>query len=134
MILFGRHEARPVQSALALRFEPPQREADVSDYLALFTTLAGQPVPFVLLSDLRGFRLDHAGEVQQNRVAKATREAVAARIRGLVLLSDRPSERQRAAFSTFWSIPVEVHDDIPAANTAFLALHDRVFGPGGTGA
>lgn len=128
MILLGRHEARPVQTALALRFQPPQIEADIPAYLALFDTLAGQPGPFALYSDLRGFRLDHAGEVAQNRVAKATRSAVAARIRGLVLLSDRPSERQRAAFSTFWSIPVEVHDDIPAACAAFLILHARLFG------
>lgn len=128
MILFGRHEARPVPTALALRFQPPQAAADSAAYLALFEELARQPGPFVLLSDLRGFRLDHQAEVAQNRAAKATRAAVSARLRGLVLMSDRPSERQRSAFSTFWSIPVEVHDDIRAATGAFLGLHDRLFG------
>ncbi|MFT4149145.1 MAG: hypothetical protein QM656_03030 [Paracoccaceae bacterium] len=128
MILFGRHEARPVPTALALRFQPPQDADDGAAYLALFDRLAREPGPFALFSDLRGFRLDHEQEVAQNRIAKATRAEVSARIRGLVLLSDRPSERQRSAFSTFWSIPVEVHDDISAATGAFLRLHDDLFG------
>ena len=127
MILFGRHEARPVPTALALRFQPPAMAQDAAIYLGLFDRLACHDGPFVLYSDLRGFRLDHTGEVAQNRVAKATRAAVSARIRGLVMLSNQPSERQRTSFATFWSIPVEVHDDIRNATDAFLALHDRLF-------
>lgn len=128
MITFGRHEARPVQSALALRFQPPQIPSDSAGYLALFEVLAAHPCPFVLYSDLRGFRLDHAGEVAQNVTAKATRAAIASRIRGMVLFSPGPSEKKREAFSKFWSIPVEVHDDAHRAEAAFLALHDRFFG------
>lgn len=128
MILLGRHKARPVPSALELRFQPPQTSQDSADYLAMFSRLAGHDCPFVLLSDLRGFRLDHQGEVAQNLVAKASRSAFSARIRGLILMSDQPSEKQRHAFASFWSIPVEVHDDIHAATRAFLALHDRLIG------
>lgn len=127
MIIFGRHEARPVPTALALRFEPPLLPADTGLYLGLFDDLARWGGPFVLLSDLRGFRLDHAGDVAQNLAAKATRAAVSARIRGLIVLSHQPSERQRTSFAAFWSIPVEVHDDSHAATGAFLALHDRLF-------
>ena len=127
MIHFGRHEARPVPTALALRFEPPLLSADAGHYLGLFDELARWESPFVLWSDLRGFRLDHAGEVAQNQVAKATRAAVSARIRGLIVLSHQPSERQRTSFATFWSIPVEVYDDSHTATGAFLGLHDRIF-------
>ncbi|AMY68248.1 hypothetical protein [Frigidibacter mobilis] len=126
MIQLGRHEARPVPSALALRFSPPQLSRDSADYLALFPRLAAHDCAFVLFSDLRGFHLDHQGEVAQNLAAKASRQAFAARIRALVLMSDHPSERQRATFANFWSIPVEVHDDISAATRAFLGFHDRL--------
>lgn len=128
MIQLDSHEARPVQTALALRFQPPQTPADSATYLALFGLLANHPCPFVLYSDLRGFRLDHAGEVAQNLTAKATRVAIASRIRGMVLCSPGPGEKKREAFSKFWSIPVEVHDDPIRAEAAFLALHDRCFG------
>ncbi len=127
MIIFGRHEARPVPTALAMRFQPPLLPGDTGHYLRLFEELAVWESAFVLLSDLRGFRLDHPGEVAQNRVAKATRAAVSARIRGLIVLSHQPSERQRTAFATFWSIPVEVYDDRHTATGAFLELHDRLF-------
>ncbi|NPD14799.1 hypothetical protein HOY34_06215 [Xinfangfangia sp. D13-10-4-6] len=131
MIHFGRHAARPGQTALALRFQPPQDPADSAAYLALFEVLARHPCPFVLYSDLRGFRLDHAEEVAQNQIARATRAAISRQIRGMVLFSPGPSEKKRAAFSKFWSIPVEVYDDAERAGAAFLALHDRIFAGGG---
>ncbi|WEJ80118.1 hypothetical protein EQ718_14465 (plasmid) [Paracoccus versutus] len=115
-------------SALALRFQLPQSPQDSAFYLTLFPRLAAHECRFVLFCDLRGFRLDHQGEVEQNLAAKASRAEFSARIRALVLMSDQPSERQRAAFANFWSIPVEVHDDIPAATRAFLAFHDRLIG------
>ncbi|SEC67737.1 MULTISPECIES: hypothetical protein [Rhodobacterales] len=127
MIHFGRHAARDMASALSLRFQPPQDITDSAGYLALFDRLARHDCPFVLYSDLRGFRLDHDGEVAQNQLAKASRAATAERIRGLVLVTDTPTERKRAAFSQFWSIPVEVYDDQSIAEAAFLALHDRLF-------
>lgn len=128
MIHLGRHKVRPVPSALELRFQPPQDPRDSADYLALFPRLAGHECPFVLFSDLRGFRLDHQGEVAQNLAAKASRAAFSARIRGLILMSDQPSRKMRHTFASFWSIPVEVHDDIHAATRAFLGFHDRLIG------
>lgn len=56
------------------------------------------------------------------------RAELSARTRALVLTSNQPSERQRAAFASFWSIPVEVHDDIAAATRAFLGFHGRLIG------
>ena len=130
MILFDRHEARSVPTALALRFQPPQLPADAGAYLAVFDQLAGQGgaggEPFTLLVDLRGFRLDHAGEVAQNRVAKATRAAIAGRMRALVLVTETPTDRKRSAFAQFWSTQVLVCDDPIQAETAFWSLHDQL--------
>lgn len=131
MILFDRHEARSVPTALAFRFQPPQLLADAGAYLAVFNQLAGQggeagAEPFALLVDLRGFRLDHAGEVAQNRVAKATREAIAGRMRALVLVAETPTERKRSDFAQFWSTQVLVCDDPIHAETAFWSLHDQL--------
>lgn len=131
MIHFGRHEARSVPTALAIRFQPPQLPADAGAYLDLFPRLAGQgpadPGRFALFVDLRGFRLDHADEVAQNRIAKATRSAISARIRALTLVTETPTERKRTAFAQFWSTPVQVFDDPGHAETAFWSLHDRLF-------
>lgn len=130
MITLHSHKARDLANALSLRFEPPQQDIDGASYLALFQTFADYPVPFVLYSDLRGFRLDHAGEVAQNRVAKATRAAVSQKMRGLIMLTDTPTEKKRQAFANFWSIPVQVYDQADQAEAAFWQLYEKVMANG----
>lgn len=114
------------QGALGLRFAAPQLPQDAADYVALFARLAAQPQPFVLYSDLRGFTLDHEGEVAQNLAAKATRAEISSKIRGLILVTDGPSERKRLVFANFWDIPVEVHNDGQNAIAGFWAMYERV--------